>query len=303
MRVFTLIFIFLSLNTRLFSQEQRFIHQKWEGGPLLSFAQYQGDMNNPNIKGFHSGYGFLLRRRLTDNFYARTTFHSSKISGDDSRNEKYAARGFSFSSPVRDINLLAEYDFGGRRRYKNHYFHKIVSPYVTLGMSLTHIKPSTNFNEANNKQMLNNIMIDKNMPIKNIVLGLSYGLGLKIDVNNGWAMNIDISKRLPFYDYIDGVKASAGTSKNDAFGFASLGLIYRFRAKNDKDRDGVSDFEDTCPRLFGNPSLSGCPDKDGDMVPDKDDLCPNLVGDRNFSGCPQAKPAYEVKMIKNNLKK
>jgi hypothetical protein len=226
--------------------------------------------------------------------------HSSKISGDDSRNEKKAVRGFSFSSPVRDINLLAEYDFGGKRRYKYHYFHKIVSPYVTLGLSLTHIKPSTNYNETANRQMIDQIMIDKNTAVKSTVASLSYGFGLKIDVNNGWAMNIDFSKRLPFYDYIDGIKAAAGTSRNDAFGFVSLGLIYRFYSKHDKDRDGVLDSQDACPRLFGNPALSGCPDKDGDLVPDKDDLCPNVAGERNFSGCPEAKPVYEVRMIKNS---
>jgi OmpA-OmpF porin, OOP family len=125
---------------------------------------------------------------------------------------------------------------------------------------------------------------------------------MKIDVNNGWAMNLDFSKRLPFYDYIDGVKAAAGTTRSDGFGFVSMGLIYRFRAKNDKDRDGVTDAEDSCPLIFGNPMLAGCPDQDGDAVPDKDDLCPTEVGDRNLSGCPKAKASYEVRMIKEDLR-
>lgn len=36
----------------------------------------------------------------------------------------------------------------------------------------------------------------------------------------------------------------------------------------DLDKDGVLNFEDCCPRLYGNKDSYGCPDTDGDQVPD-----------------------------------
>lgn len=301
MKVLVLLLSLCCGCAQLKAQTQQFLHQKWEGGPLLTFAQYRGDMSSEkyNLKGFHSGFGLLIRRRCSDNFYLRSTFFSSKISGNDLQNPNLSSRGFSFQSPVNDLNVVAEYDFGGRRRYRNHFFHKIISPYMTLGASVTHINPKTDFNETQNKTIASNISIDKNMDVKSVIPSLNYGFGLKIDVNNGWALNLDFTKRLSFYDYIDGVSASASKKHNDILGFVSAGLIYRFRKKNDKDRDGISDKYDFCPAQFGNPLLSGCPDKDGDLVPDKDDLCPTEAGDRNLSGCPQALPSYQISQAKN----
>ncbi len=54
----------------------------------------------------------------------------------------------------------------------------------------------------------------------------------------------------------------------------------------DRDKDGVPDKDDACPKLAGTAATNGCPDSDGDGVADKDDVCPNVAGVAKFNGCP-----------------
>jgi OmpA-OmpF porin, OOP family len=300
-KFFTLL-TFMLASVIAFSQSPtKFQHKRWEGGPLFTRAQYQGDLSTTSFKeGFNSGFGLLVRRHLNDNFAIRSSFFSAKLTGNDASVARLKTRGFSFKSPVTDISLMAEYDILGKRRYRNEYFHKIISPYLAVGTALSFINPTTNYNEAENQHIMSKIQEDKALVSAKMLLNLAYGMGVKIDVNNGWALNIEVSKRLTFNDHIDGVSMSASTKKNDTYCFSSVGLIYRFRKKNDKDRDGINDANDFCPNQYGNALLGGCPDRDGDLVPDKDDLCPTEYGDRNLSGCPSEKTKKsEVKVAKN----
>ncbi len=57
------------------------------------------------------------------------------------------------------------------------------------------------------------------------------------------------------------------------------------KKKSDKDKDGVSDKEDKCPKDKGTCATQGCPDKDGDGIADKDDKCPDVPGVIKFKGC------------------
>lgn len=63
----------------------------------------------------------------------------------------------------------------------------------------------------------------------------------------------------------------------------------------DSDGDSVSDDQDQCPAIPGDPPL-GCPpaDRDGDGIPDKDDKCPDQAGIRSDDperlGCPPPPP-------------
>jgi hypothetical protein len=53
----------------------------------------------------------------------------------------------------------------------------------------------------------------------------------------------------------------------------------------DRDRDGISDRQDSCPEEAGDRASKGCPDKDKDGVPDKEDACPNQPGSPEKRGC------------------
>ncbi|MCG8776001.1 DUF5723 family protein [Tenacibaculum finnmarkense] len=56
----------------------------------------------------------------------------------------------------------------------------------------------------------------------------------------------------------------------------------------DTDGDTVLDKDDTCPEVAGMPENKGCPwkDTDGDTILDKDDTCPEVAGTPENNGCP-----------------
>lgn len=54
----------------------------------------------------------------------------------------------------------------------------------------------------------------------------------------------------------------------------------------DRDKDGVPDNLDECPRDAGSSATNGCPDSDGDGIADKKDACPFRNGTAEFNGCP-----------------
>lgn len=58
------------------------------------------------------------------------------------------------------------------------------------------------------------------------------------------------------------------------------------RKLRDRDKDGVPDQEDACPRLAGSIAANGCPDKDNDGVADTEDKCPTVAGSIRYNGCP-----------------
>ena len=57
-----------------------------------------------------------------------------------------------------------------------------------------------------------------------------------------------------------------------------------FNGCPDTDKDGIQDAEDDCPNVGGSIALKGCPDRDG--IKDEDDNCPEVAGSLENSGCP-----------------
>ena len=70
-------------------------------------------------------------------------------------------------------------------------------------------------------------------------------------------------------------------------GTHSVLFSYKFKKnERDRDKDGVLDKDDECPRVYGLVSFKGCPDRDGDGLQDKYDDCPNKFGLIINRGCP-----------------
>ena len=70
-------------------------------------------------------------------------------------------------------------------------------------------------------------------------------------------------------------------------GTHSVLFSYKFKKnERDRDKDGILDKDDECPRVYGLVSFKGCPDRDGDGLQDKYDDCPNKFGLIINRGCP-----------------
>ncbi len=80
-------------------------------------------------------------------------------------------------------------------------------------------------------------------------------------------------------------------------------IVILRKGYGDKDKDGVKDNVDECPKTPGLKKYKGCPDRDGDTIIDKNDACPDVKGvadsDKTKNGCPKI---VLVKVTKTEIK-
>ncbi len=104
------------------------------------------------------------------------------------------------------------------------------------------------------------------------------------------------------YDFDFGLSLLTGVGTRVTYGYGAplargyFTIAYTY-SDNDRDNDGVDDYEDQCPSKpedrDGNQDEDGCPDtdNDGDGILDTDDRCPDDVEDfddfEDWDGCPE----------------
>lgn len=64
-----------------------------------------------------------------------------------------------------------------------------------------------------------------------------------------------------------------------AIGYFLLPLI------QDTDSDGIRNYYDQCPEVYGTKACDGCSDRDFDSVRDDADVCPDIPGISSLNGC------------------
>lgn len=259
----------------------------WEYGLLLGGANIGGDLIDPDLSTFKEtnfAFGLMAKKIFSPRLGLRLGYYHGTLTGKDSNFERLSPRGFSFSSPVHEFSGQVEWEMLGHKRYRGESFHKTISPYLLGGMGLSYFNPKTNFNSTS-ASMAELIALDQAVDASTLRLVLPIGAGLRMDINEQWALGLEYGFRVTFSDYLDGVSMSGNPDKNDWYGIGGLNLTYRI-GKKDTDRDGVTDADDQCPEEFGILSLQGCPDGDMDGIADQVDNCPSLAGISLYGGCP-----------------
>ncbi|MCP3931213.1 MAG: OmpA family protein [Bacteroidetes bacterium] len=288
----TVLFLLLSLPILLNAQK------KWEMGVLLGGSGYLGDLSQPShisldFNEVHPSFNFFIRHHLTSKWALRGNLALGKISGNDLNydyDELRMERGINFESSLSEFSVVVEYDFFGNKRYRKKRFFKTFSPYAYLGLGLVDVEPFVDYNEGNmdnNPELLANINKDKTANFTNANNVVPVGVGVKYDLWENFILGAELGLRWPFTDYLDGVSEAGDPEDKDKYLIGGLTISYKF-GKRDKDRDGVTDDKDACPKVAGPKRTRGCPDSDGDGVSDKRDQCPDLEGLRKLKGCPDA---------------
>jgi len=241
-------------------------------------------------------WGANLKYNVKPAFGLRLNYWRSKISGQDETIELpgHLQRGFSFTSPISELSLVAEYDFLGKRRWiqndkddsKNmevttNRFRKMITPYIFGGIGMSFTQPEVNFNGRANTEINNDISNTENTNFQ-----IPIGIGVRYDISEVIYLSAEASSRVPLTDYLEGISESANPDRNDSYQFIGLNLGFRLGANSDSDKDGISDAKDLCPEVPGLEIFSGCPDSDADGIQDKLDSCPNTPGLTEFQGCP-----------------
>jgi hypothetical protein len=60
---------------------------------------------------------------------------------------------------------------------------------------------------------------------------------------------------------------------------------FLFPLIQDTDSDGIRNYYDQCPEVYGTKACDGCSDRDLDSVRDESDVCPDIPGLRSLNGC------------------
>ena len=256
---------------------------KYEAGLLLGGSTYQGDLSVPplgSLQETNLAYGLMFRTNLDSNFTARASIMQTTLSGNDQNNERLAARNFEFTTNLSTIALLFEWNI-----FPSLDIQQSFTPYLFAGGALTFIAPEPNFNNASPHTPIDPINEDRQASSSLTKFAIPFGLGIKTQINDQWALGFEAALHPTFTDYLDGISQAANPHKNDWYGTAGISVTYCWGIF-DKDKDGVANAVDSCPEQAGLDIHNGCPDSDNDGIPDHLDKCPHEAAPMTKEGCP-----------------
>ncbi|MDX1476262.1 MAG: DUF6089 family protein [Saprospiraceae bacterium] len=252
--------IYLVLVSCVLGQAQK----GYEVGLWLGGAHYFGDLNTtyrldrPGLAaGLIGRYNF--NNRLS--FKMTAGYGRLEARDADSDNPFQKARNLSFRSHVIDGTFQIEFNF---LPYVHGSDDQFFTPYLSGGLGVYHYNPKTLY--QGNWEPLQPLGTE-GQPIGGeytlVQPSLVYAFGLKVDVNYHWSINVEVSGRALFSDYLDDVSTvypnlieleaqrgplsaaladrsgevvaepigeagrQRGNSRNnDSFGFLTVGIVY-----------------------------------------------------------------------------
>ena len=231
----------------------------WVGG-----SHYFGDLNNTfrlNKPGFAAG--IIGRYNFNPRLSFRLSANYGRVGADDaeSGNTFQQARNLSFRSNVIDGTFQFEFNF---LPYIHGSDDSYFTPYLAAGLCIYSFDPQA---QLNGEWIRLQPLGTEGQPIggeyTRVQPALAYTFGAKVDLSYAWSINVEISGRALYSDYLDDVStiypnlvelnalrgpdASAlsdrslevgiepvggegrqrGNSKdNDSYAFLSVGLVY-----------------------------------------------------------------------------
>jgi opacity protein-like surface antigen len=199
---FGLFFLFLSL--------QNIIAQKgWEAGGWLGASNYFGDLNTTySLKRASLAGGVVARFNFNDRLCVKMSGNYGSISADDKNSENVfeQSRNLHFKSNLIDGAAQLEFNF-----LPYNYFDRSqwFSPYLFAGFNVFNFNPKAELDgKWYNLRTLGTEGQFKGEEYYTTQMGLVYGGGLKIAISETWAINIELSARKLFTDYLDDVSST-----------------------------------------------------------------------------------------------
>lgn len=247
-----------------------------EFGGFAGVAHYFGDLNTDfALKDPGYAVGIIGRYNFNERTAIKLTGSIAQVSAYDfdSNNTFEQRRNLDFQSRILDVSAQFEFNFLPFVHGSNSEFF---SPYLFAGFSVTHFNPQT---EVCNSSITTPVsqcnggtsLVDlrplgtegqfKGEEYYTVAGGLAFGAGFKVSLNYEWSINVELSGRRLFTDYLDdvsttytdvddlqnlrgplavalsdrsspaigGVNRQRGSSKTkDAFGMLTVGIVYYF---------------------------------------------------------------------------
>lgn len=180
--------------------------QGWEVGGWGGVSHYFGDLNTafslkrPGVAG-----GAIFRYNFNDRLCLKLSANYGSISADDkySSNVFEQRRNINFRSAIIDGAAQFEFNF-----LPYNYFDRTqwFSPYLLGGFGVYHFNPQGNLNGVwHNLRPLGTEGQFQGEEYYTTQAALVYGGGLKIALTEVWSINVELSARKLFTDYLDDV--------------------------------------------------------------------------------------------------
>jgi hypothetical protein len=223
--------------------------QSFELGGIYGITGYMGDVNEKlffPIQRDRSVAGGFLRYRATDAFNVRFNMYRGFIGGSDlenAKNEWRKQRGFSFTSPIKEYSVTAEYNV---LKLLPNSEELPLSINVQAGVGYGHINPRTDFNESNNSS--ERINLDKMADFNRNILVLPIGATFELHFSKTFSLGIEAGMRKTFTDYLDGVSALGNAKLKDWYFIGGISLTQKLNwANREKKSYHVSRRRVKCP--------------------------------------------------------
>lgn len=177
-----------------------------ELGGWLGTSFYFGDLNTTlRITKPGIALGLTARYNFNNRVSARSTLSYGNVGADDatSQNNFERNRNLSFRSSIFDLSNVVEFNFF-KYEHGSPTFNK--TPYFFGGFNVFYFDPTASLDGR--KYHLRDYGTEGQQPGNEygfINAGLLLGGGIKIDVNRHISLNIEISTRFLFTDYLDDV--------------------------------------------------------------------------------------------------
>ena len=178
----------------------------WEVGGAIGVSHYFGDLNthfdlsHPGVTG-----SAMARFNFNDRICAKLSANYGTIAADDknSSNIVEQQRNLNFRSNIIDGTAQIEFNF---LSYNYDDKNSRFSPYMLAGFNVFHFNP---------QGKLNGVWYDlaplgtegqfKGEEYYTTQLALVYGFGLKFALDEQWSLNLELSARKLFTNYLDDV--------------------------------------------------------------------------------------------------
>ena len=204
---------------------------------------YQGDLTPERFGSFKTsqpGFSFFAKKPINNFLAARLHISIAKLMGDDSRYSSPAYmqhRNFYFTTPVKEFS--AQLIWNILRKTSD---DRGIMPYLFSGAGVSFIGVKKDYSRVDTSfyspisEFSENLAIDNAKGTPRSLLSVPVGIGAEYSISNRFSVNVEISYRFIFTDYLDGFSQSAGPKYKDHYHSTSAGLIYKF---GKKDKGGV----------------------------------------------------------------